>query len=62
MTYVTKTSAALKAAVKTGPVSVSIQANLTPFYFYTGGIINTLDCGTAINHGVTVVGYGFSGT
>ena len=27
MTYVSQTSTALKAAVKTGPVSVSIQAN-----------------------------------
>lgn len=39
------------------PVSVAIQANEQAFQLYTGGVFDT-QCGTALDHGVLVVGYG----
>lgn len=49
---------ALQAAVARGPVSVAIEADKTIFQFYTGGVINSSKCGTNLDHGVLVVGYG----
>jgi len=49
-------SAALKAALNNGPVSVAIQADQDVFHKYTGGII-TAGCGTSLDHGVLAVGY-----
>ncbi len=48
----------LKTAVAVGPVSVGIEADSFVFQFYNSGIINSPDCGTDLDHGVTVVGYG----
>ena len=48
----------LKAAVAKGPVSVAIEADKAAFQSYTGGIISGGACGTALDHGVLVVGYG----
>ena len=44
-------------AVAEGPVSVSIEADQTAFQHYSGGIL-TGTCGTRLDHGVLVVGYG----
>jgi C1A family cysteine protease len=49
---------ALKRAVNKGPVSVAIEADKDAFQLYTGGIITSELCGTALDHGVLVVGYG----
>ena len=49
-------SAALKAAATLKVVSVAIQANA--IMQYTGGVFNNKACGTSLNHGVSVVGYG----
>lgn len=48
---------ALKAAVAQQPVSVAIEADQSGFQFYNGGVF-TGYCGTQLDHGVLVVGYG----
>ena len=48
----------LQAAVAQGPVSVAIEADKSIFQFYTSGVINTSKCGTNLDHGVLIVGYG----
>jgi C1A family cysteine protease len=48
----------LKAAVAKGPVSVAIEADKAAFQSYTSGIISGTACGTSLDHGVLVVGYG----
>mmetsp|Transcript_52378 Transcript_52378/g.59867 ORF Transcript_52378/g.59867 Transcript_52378/m.59867 type:complete len:362 (-) Transcript_52378:423-1508(-) len=47
----------LKAAVAQQPVSVAIEADQLAFQFYSGGVL-TGNCGTKLDHGVLVVGYG----
>lgn len=49
---------ALKIAVSRQPVSVAIEADTKIFEFYTGGIITSTECGTTLDHGVLIVGYG----
>lgn len=48
----------LKEAVSFQPVSVAIEADTRVFQFYKSGIIDSADCGTTLDHGVLVVGYG----
>ncbi|KAJ1703377.1 hypothetical protein LUZ63_003156 [Rhynchospora breviuscula] len=47
----------LKNAVANQPVSVAIEASGSAFQFYQSGIF-TGSCGTNLDHGVLVVGYG----
>lgn len=49
---------ALKEAVSIGPVSVAIEADSRVFQHYTGGVLTSSECGTSLDHGVLVVGYG----
>jgi len=49
-------SSALQAAASQRVVSVAIQANA--IMSYTGGVFDNDACGTQLNHGVSVVGYG----
>jgi len=49
---------ALKNAVALGPVSVAIEADQECFQFYSGGVLSDPSCGTQLDHGVLVVGYG----
>jgi len=51
-------NAALKDAVAQSPVSIAIEADQSVFQSYTGGIITSTDCGTQLDHGVLLVGYG----
>jgi len=53
--------AALQAAVAVGPVSVAIEADQEAFQFYSGGVFSDASCGTALDHGVLVVGYNTTG-
>lgn len=48
---------ALMEAVAQQPVSIAIEADQDAFQQYGGGVL-TKECGTAVDHGVLVVGYG----
>ena len=49
---------ALKEAVSGQPVSVAIEADTRVFQMYKSGVITSSGCGTNLDHGVLVVGYG----
>jgi C1A family cysteine protease len=49
---------ALMSAVAQQPVSVAVEADQSSFQFYSGGVLTSNDCGTNLDHGVLVVGYG----
>lgn len=53
----TRSEASLANAVAGQPVAVSIEAGGDNFQHYKKGVYNG-PCGTNLNHGVTVVGYG----
>jgi cathepsin L len=48
---------ALETASVSGCVSVAIEADQTAFQYYSSGVL-TGNCGTNLDHGVLVVGYG----
>jgi len=48
----------LIAAIAQGPVSVTVEADTKVFQGYTGGIMNSKECGTSLDHAITAVGYG----
>lgn len=48
---------ALMEAIAQQPVSVAIEADLHAFQLYGGGVIKK-ECGTKLDHGVLLVGYG----
>jgi len=48
----------LKGAVSQQPVAVAIEADTRYFQSYNGGILDSPSCGTSLDHGVLIVGYG----
>jgi len=48
----------LKEAVYNTPVSIAIEADTRVFQMYTGGVLTSEECGTNLDHGVLIVGYG----
>jgi len=53
---------ALLTAAVTQPISIAIEADQPVFQLYTGGVITSKSCGTSLDHGVLVVGWGASGS
>jgi C1A family cysteine protease len=53
-----KNNLALKTAVSQQPVAVAIEADTRYFQFYSGGVLTSTTCGTNLDHGVLIVGYG----
>ena len=51
----------LKEAVYKGPVSIAIEADTKAFQLYTGGVLTGDACGTQLDHGVLIAGYGTEG-
>jgi KDEL-tailed cysteine endopeptidase len=54
-------NAQLLAAVSQTPVSIAIEADQGAFQGYAGGVLNSADCGTNLDHGVLIVGHGNEG-
>jgi C1A family cysteine protease len=48
----------LKGAVAQQPVAIAIEADTKYFQSYSGGILTSSSCGTSLDHGVLIVGYG----
>jgi len=46
------------AAVAQQPVSIAIEADQDVFQFYSSGVLDDSSCGTNLDHGVLLVGYG----
>ena len=57
-TVTAKSAAQLKAAIATGPTSVTVEADTTVFQQYTSGVMNSAACGTNLDHAITAIGYG----
>merc|ERR1712125_3979 len=43
------------------PISVAIEADKSAFQLYKGGVLDNAGCGTKLDHGVLIVGYGTDG-
>ena len=52
----------LKAAVASQPVSIAIEADTFEFQMYKSGVFDSSTCGTSLDHGVVLVGYGVHGS
>lgn len=48
----------LKSAVAQNPVSIAIEADTKYFQSYSSGVLTGTDCGTNLDHGVLITGFG----
>jgi len=48
----------LKGAVAQQPVAIAIEADTRYFQSYSSGVLTSASCGTNLDHGVLIVGYG----
>jgi C1A family cysteine protease len=48
----------LLGAVNLGPVSIAVEADKSVFQFYHDGVLDNTGCGTQLDHGILVTGYG----
>jgi C1A family cysteine protease len=48
----------LRAAVAQQPVAIAIEADTRYFQSYSSGVLTSSSCGTNLDHGVLIVGYG----
>ena len=48
----------LKGAVSQQPVAIAIEADTRYFQSYSSGVLTSSSCGTNLDHGVLIVGYG----
>jgi len=48
----------LKGAVAQQPVAIAIEADTRYFQSYSSGVLTSSSCGTNLDHGVLIVGYG----
>jgi C1A family cysteine protease len=48
----------MKAAVALQPVAIAIEADTRYFQSYSSGVLTSSNCGTNLDHGVLIVGYG----
>jgi KDEL-tailed cysteine endopeptidase len=48
----------LKSAVAQQPVAIAIEADTRYFQSYSSGVLTSASCGTNLDHGVLIVGYG----
>merc|ERR1711918_296252 len=53
-----RSAVGLKGAIEQGVVSVTVEADKEVFHHYTGGIINSAECGTQLDHAIAAVGWG----
>lgn len=61
-TDVASNTTAIKNAIAMQPVAVAVEADTSTFQSYSSGVITSAACGTNIDHAITAVGYGTSGT
>jgi len=55
---ISSTDAAMVDAVAAGSILVEVEADKQVFQFYASGVLDNTGCGTTLDHGVVVVGYG----
>jgi cathepsin L len=53
---------ALQAASAQQPVSIALEADQFVFQFYSSGVLDDASCGTQLDHGVLLTGYGHDST
>eukprot|EP00347_Sterkiella_histriomuscorum_P018505 403345257 len=49
----------LQKAVQQQPISIAIESDSIYIQFYNSGIVQDVRCGTQVDHGVLIVGYGY---